>query len=770
MELDLSCAIMTICHTMAPQGATVEDCAEQLHLRGNELSALFKTFSTLIELGKLVETSSDRYIVSKSNPFQRIGIYKQYTKQFGFLTSIDGEEDIYIAEEDRQTAMHNDKVCVQLRPSIQGKHKRSGQVISIIERANEYIIGTFRWEKKGAFVQPDDEHLQEDIYIADTSDISIRTSARVLVKIIKWPQPHRKAVGKIIELVGYKGDKDLDIKIIMAKHQLPTAFSKETQQEALQIDKTIIPQSVRYDFRDRPLITIDSEDAKDLDDAIDVCRLANGNYRLGVYIADVSYYVAAGNAIDQEAYQRGTSVYLVDRVIPMLPEILSNDICSLRAGVDRYAMACVMEITPQGTVIHADIGPAIIHVKRRCNYVEIRRALEEKIIPEDLSVFMPMLNELKALAIDLKRMRTKRGAIDFDFPEYKVFLNEDGIPLRVEKRARTIAEQIVEECMLIANETVASYLQQTKNPSIYRVHDLPEEERVDMLYRVLHTFSLRLPDREHITSRTFQQIIQNSLGTPAEKVVQLLILRSMQQACYVTENRGHFGLASSCYTHFTSPIRRYPDLMVHRLLRQYWQHGRLTKKESDMSLDYHRQAALHASERERIAAEAERETINLKKAEYMAAHVGETYTAHITGITSFGLFVGLENGIEGLIHISYLTDDLYYFSEESYTLQSRYGGKIYRLGEEVEVTLVRVNVEKGEIDFVLGKIDNIHDLERIIVQKEKKGKKRIKKKSRQTTHDSFHAITHTKNAHHTNRHRRRKNGIHRRKKEWHKQK
>lgn len=708
MDKQLAHDIIKVC-SKTEKGATVEDCAEQLDLKGGQLAQLFTVFDELARSGVLMRIAGERYLAAQKSA-EITGIYKGYTKNFGFVITNDLKEDVYITESNRHTAMNNDKVQVRLLQSSQG-HRQEGEIIRIIERANTTVVGTYDRQQNCGFVIPDDERLREDIYVPLDKTLNARSSARVLVKITRWPEENRKAEGEITEVLGYDGDKDLDIKVIMARHGLPFDFPEAVKREAEAIDQTVVPTEDRRDYRDRNLITIDSEDAKDLDDAIDVVRLPNGNFRLGVYIADVSWYVRPHSAIDQEAYNRGTSVYLVDRVIPMLPTVLSNGICSLIAGQDRYSMTCVMEIDSQGQVVHADIAPAIIQVKRRCNYHEVKNALLEGIVPDDLKPFMPMLQDLRELSDILKTMRLRRGAIDFDFPEYKVILDPDGKPLRLERRDRSIAEQIVEESMLIANETVASYLRDSGNPSVYRIHEIPEPERLEMMRTVLSSFDLPVPDADEVKPADFQQLIEKSKGTDAEAVVQTIALRSMQQARYSTVNAGHFGLASECYTHFTSPIRRYPDLMVHRLIRQFQREGKLTEKEASLSLSFHTQAADQASTRERVAVEAERETDDLKKAEYMVPFVGEAFDAHITGITSFGLFVGLENGIEGLIHISLLTDDDYEFDEATYTMRGRLGGHVYRLGDPIEVTLAKVNTERCEIDFVPGRVDSLEDLQ-----------------------------------------------------------
>lgn len=724
MNLRLSHDIISLCSQAAPAGLTIEDCAEQLQLTGNELIDMFDVFDSLIRRGELVKTAEDRYI-GISAASEITGIYKGYTATFGFVLSENLKDDVYISEQHRHTAMNNDKVAVRVLQGGSGRHKQEGEITRIIERANTTLVGTFDLGRHCGFVVPDDERIRENIYIPEGKYGGARSSARVLVKITSWPEEDRKAEGEVIEVLGYDGDKDLDIKVIMARHQLPFDFPKEVKEAADGIDRQVVPEPDRADYRDRPLITIDSEDAKDLDDAIDVSVLPNGSYRLGVYIADVSYYVRPRSVIDQEAYNRGTSVYLVDRVIPMLPTVLSNGICSLNAQEDRYAMACVMEINRDGQVVHADIGPAIIRVKRRCNYKEIKKALLDDIIADDLRPFMPMLQELRDLAVILKEMRIRRGAVDFDFPEYKVILDAEGVPLRLEKRERTIAEQMVEESMLIANETVASYLRDSENPSVYRIHEQPDPERMALMRKVLSGFRLPVPDETEPKPAEFQKLLEATKGTAEEAVVQTIALRSMSQARYATINAGHFGLASVCYTHFTSPIRRYPDLMIHRLIRQYQQDGKLSEKEAQASMSYHTLAAEQASVRERAAAEAERETDDLKKAEYMQPFIGQAFDARVTGITSFGLFVGLENGVEGLIHITLLTDDEYEFDESTYTMAGLHSGYRFRLGDPVRVTLAKVNLERCEIDFAPGEFESLEDLQRLM---ERNSGKRHKKK------------------------------------------
>ena len=455
------------------------------------------------------------------------------------------------------------------------------------------------------------------------------------------------------------------------------------------------------------MVTIDGEDAKDLDDAVSGRKLPNGNYELGVHIADVSHYVVSGQAIDNEAYKRGTSVYLVDRVVPMLPEVLSNGICSLNAHEDRYAMTCMMEIDKDGKVVNYRIRPSIIHVGRRCSYKEVYKALEENIVPHDLEDFMPMLHDLAEISKILNRMRRRRGALDFDFPEYKVLLDHDGTPLRIVKRDRTMAERLIEECMLIANETVASHLEHTHRTSVYRIHENPSEEKLDLFQKVLNYLGQNLVlSADGVTPRDFQKILDVVKGQDIEQVAQIMTLRSMQQAKYSINNVGHFGLASTCYTHFTSPIRRYPDLMVHRLLKadMHWKNG-YSKRDVDEA--FLAGAVEHSSIQEQVATEAERDTVDLKKTQYMVPFVGEVFEGTISSITSFGMFVELENGIDGLVHMSMMNDDYYFFDEEHFVLVGKRTGKTYHLGEKVTVTLVKADVEKKQIDFVLGEVNNL---------------------------------------------------------------
>lgn len=696
--------ILTYYRSLYPKGVPIEDFLYASNRLGErDVEQCLQTAKELVRTGELVEQGNHIYVWA--NPSYRLtGIFKRQPNGSGFVILEGDVDDVHIGPSLSGTAMNNDRVAITLlgKNAMTINKKPEGRIIAVLERANTSVVGTYERKAKFGFVVPDDERIGTDIYIPLGKEQNARSGAKVLVNIIKFPEAKQKTEGEVERIVGYEGDKGLDISMIMARHKLPFEFPKKVMKESESIPMSITVNPKRLDLRQLPMITIDGEDAKDLDDAVSCEVMDNGHYKLGVHIADVSHYVRSGSAIDREAYDRGTSVYLVDRVIPMLPEVLSNGICSLNAGEDRYAMTCFMEIDNQGTVVDYQIKPSMIHVDRRCSYREIYLAIAEDIIPDDLQSLMPMVHRLHTVSRILRDMRKRRGAIDFDFPEYKVMLDSEGVPLRIVKRDRTLAERLIEECMLIANETVANYLRRTMDTSVYRIHETPTEEKTDVYQKVLNCLGQQvLLNHETLTPKIFQDLLGKVSGTPYERTVQIMTLRSMQQAKYSTENAGHFGLASSCYTHFTSPIRRYPDLMVHRLLKAaiHWKGG---YTERDITPDYLARAAEHASIREQIAVEAERETTDLKKVQYMAPYVGEVFHGYVSSITSFGLFVELDNGIDGLVHLSSMRDDYYYFDEDHFQLVGKHTGNTYALGDEVTVTLVKADVERKEIDFVIG--------------------------------------------------------------------
>lgn len=639
------------------------------------------------------------------------GVYKSYGTRFGFLLTDDEHEDIYIAEADRLNAVNNDTVEVKTMKSRTGRHSTEGKIIRVVERADTSFVCTYEMTRDGGEAIPVDEKINMVIQIPEGQEMDAVTGARVVAEVTEWPGEWTDAKGKVTELIGYEGDKGVDIDIIIAQHKLPHVFSDELMEEANHLSRDIHPGEGVADFRDQPIVTIDGADSKDLDDAVYCVRKENGHFELGVHIADVSRYVRRGTLLDKEAYRRGTSVYLADRVIPMLPFQLSNDLCSLNHDEDRYAMSCIMDVAPDGTVKKERITPSVVRVARRCNYAEINQAFKEDVASDDLRIHLPMLRDLKACADALRKNRTKRGALDFDFPEYKVILDEEGKPLRIEKRMRGEAEMMIEDAMIAANETVARFLRDTGHTSVYRVHDHPDEEKLNALKRLIMIMGLPIQIPKDPEPKDIQKLLEEVKGQDIEAVIQVMTLRSLPQACYSTENNGHFGIASECYTHFTSPIRRYPDLMVHRLIRQALSEE-LTKAEWKRQTEFLVRAADHCSEAEQNATQTERDVTDLKMTEYMVPFVGEPFEARITGITRFGIFVGLDNGVEGLIHIDTMEDDEYIYQEDTMTLQGRFSGKTYAMGMLLQVTLVRADKEKKEVDFIMGEIHSPLNLEK----------------------------------------------------------
>lgn len=656
------------------------------------------------------------------------GVYKSYGR-FGFLITDDDHEDVYISERDHLNAVNNDTVEVKTMKSETGRHNTEGRVMKVLERANDTFVCTYEMLKDGGEAVPIDEKVDMYIEIPEGQEMDATTGARVIVEVTRWPGEWTDAEGRVTEVIGYKGDKGLDIDIIVAQHRLPHEFSEKVLDEAENLPRDIRMEKGLTDFRALPIVTIDGPDSKDLDDAVYCEKKANGHFELSVHIADVSRYVTKGSLLDDEAYRRGTSVYLADRVIPMLPFQLSNDLCSLNHDEDRYAMSCVMDVSPDGKVKTDLVTPSVVRVARRCNYPEINKAFHEGIMPEDLSHFMPMLQDLKECADALRVDRTRRGALDFDFPEYKVILDEEGTPLRIEKRIRSDAEKMIEDAMIAANEAVARFLEKTGHTSIYRVHEHPDEEKLNSLKRLIAIMGLDLSIPKDPEPKDIQKLLETVKGEDIEAVVQVMTLRSLPQACYSTENAGHFGIASECYTHFTSPIRRYPDLMVHRLIRQAISDG-LSKAELKKQTEFLLRAADHCSETEQNATDTERDVDDLKMTEYMVPFVGEPFDAHVTGITRFGVFVGLDNGVEGLVHIDSMDDDEYIYQEDTMTLKGRFSGTTYSMGMPVRVTLVKADKERREVDFIMGEIHSPLNLEkktRSSTRSKSHSKKKMKK-------------------------------------------
>lgn len=642
------------------------------------------------------------------------GRFQLTSKGFGFVIPDNKGErpDVFIPPRALNGAMNNDRVLARINNDSSGK-KPEGEILRIIIHANNKVVGVFHKNKDFAFVTPDDKRIGQDVYVMKRNFNGAEDGQKVVVEITQWPQENRKAEGKITEILGNIGDVGLEILSIIKQNDLPLEFPEEVLVASQKVPKTIKKNEIegRRDLRDRTVVTVDGEDAKDLDDAVYVEQVASDEYLLGVYIADVSYYVTENSVLDKEALARGTSVYLVDRVLPMLPERLSNGICSLNAGEDRLSMACEMHIDLDGKVLSYEIFPAVINVRHRLSYNIVRGILaNDQVLCSKYTDVVPMVGKMDALRKILQDKRAHRGAVDFDLPEQKVILDEKLHPIEIVQRIHGDAESIIEEFMLAANETVAQHMFKKQWPFIYRVHDIPSEEKMQDFAKLLANFNIKFKASEEVKPKEIQQAIKKIVGRPEERLITTVALRSMKQAVYQTENIGHFGLAAKYYTHFTSPIRRYPDLIVHRLLRSWMKNPKLKASETEFLGDKLDNIAEHSSIRERAAADAERATVELKKCEYMADHLGEEFDGTISGVTAFGMFVELENGVEGLVHISSLMDDYYEFYEERYALVGTHTGHVYRLGDKVRIEVLQVNISDVSIDFIMaGENDGVRE-------------------------------------------------------------
>ena len=709
MTLTLQDRIWSYLKHQAEKPLPAEEIAERLCLTDEELIGFDTALEELELAGRIIRNAGDLYgIPSRMN--LTVGRLSMSVRKFGFIIpdTRESEEDtdVFIPAYAMGTAMHNDRVVARITPAAAPGRSREGEIIRILERANERIVGTFENSRNFGFVTPDDARLGKDIFIPKKCSHKAKTGSKVVAEITRWPTEHHQAEGNIVEVLGQTGEPGVDILSIMRSYDLSEEFPKEVRTAAEKTEQEPLPEDYRgrRDRRDLRIVTIDGEDAKDLDDGVYAEKRKDG-YFLGVYIADVSWYVREDQPLDREARERGTSVYLVDRVIPMLPKELSNGICSLNAGVDRLSMACEMQLDRNGRVTSYEILPVVIHVYRRLTYHLVNKVLADREQPflDDQADILPMLEHLSEIRDLRKKLRQDRGSIDFELPEIKVKLDPDGHPTALVKREGSLAESIIEECMLAANETVAEHIEKKHLPFIYRVHEQPNREKLEQLNRLLAAFGLhiRADAEENVCPRDIGQVLAKVKGRPEERMISAVSLRSMQQARYAAENLGHFGLAAKHYTHFTSPIRRYPDLIVHRLLRETFASGTIPLARREQLRSLLPEIAEHASKRERIAMEAERETVRLKEIEYMARFVGETFHGIISGVTAFGIFVELENGVEGLVHVSSMAKDYYTYLEDQYALVGQSSQQTYRLGDEAEVILARANPEEKTLDLVL---------------------------------------------------------------------
>lgn len=658
----------------------------------------------LIAEGRVFETKKGK-LASPKDLQMATGTFIGHARGFGFVTPDAGGEDIFIPASETMGAMQKDRVLYKVLHKAEKGKKADGVIVRILERGQQRIVGTFEAGSKGyGFVVADDKKIAKDIFISRENTKGAVTGHKVVVEITDYGEDRRNPEGKVIEILGHINDPGVDILSVIRRYELAVEFSEEVYAEIEHLGTEVAEadKKGREDLRDLLTITIDGADAKDLDDAVSLKRLGNGNFELGVHIADVSHYVRENTALDKEAYARGTSVYLVDRVIPMLPHKLSNGICSLNPHVDRLALSCLMEVNGRGEVVSHRILESVINSDYRMTYTAVREILEDgtPALLEQYAEILPMLEDMEELRQILGEKRRKRGSVNFDLPESKIILDENGKPIDIKPYEKSIATNMIEEFMLVCNETIAENSFWQEMPFMYRSHQEPDEDKLEKMEQFLRGFGyyLRKKDGE-IHPRELQKVLQKAEETDEERIITRMVLRSMMQARYTAENGGHFGLAAKYYCHFTSPIRRYPDLEIHRMIKKML-HGELDEKASA----YYRRKmpdwAKHCSKQERVAEDAERDTDALKKVEFMEDKVGQIYEGIISGVTNWGIYVELPNTIEGMVALSQMDDDYYEFDEKKMLVFGKRTKKSYRLGDKVIVSVAKVDRMMGTIDFV----------------------------------------------------------------------
>lgn len=633
------------------------------------------------------------------------GIFRRHERGFGFVILEDEEEDIYIAKEDSKDAFSGDRVLVKLKKKSSGA-RQEGIILKVIEHKKDTLVGTFQKSKNFGFVIPDDKKLCRDIFISKKNFGKARNNHKVLVQITRYPQKGKKAEGKILEVIGNVNEAGIDMLSLIKDYDLPYKFPKEVVKEAQKYGDKINLEDAknRVDLRGKyNIFTIDGEDAKDLDDAVCVRKLENGNYKLDVHIADVSNYVKEDSLLDKEALLRGTSIYMLNRVIPMLPRELSNGICSLNEGEDRYTLSVSMEIDPKGKLIYSDVFKGIINVTRRMSYKDVQSILDnsDNVIVEKYKEYIPDFKLMEELAHILKEKRITKGYLNLDIPESKIILDKDGYAIDVKKYETTFANEIIEQFMLIANETIAEKFYWLKAPFIYRVHEDPDIEKVTELNKLLFNFGYKIHVKEgKIYPAEFAKILKEVEGKPEEKIVSNMILRTLKVAVYDSENKGHFGIASKYYCHFTSPIRRYPDLFIHRIISKYLKNNyTLSEKKVELYSKIAENDAKQSSDREKIATQVERDSIDIKKAEYMSNKIGEEYEGIISGVTQFGVFVELENTVEGLIRFENLGDEYYEYDPDHKILIGERSKETFKIGDKINIEVIDANKQEKRISF-----------------------------------------------------------------------
>ncbi len=685
---------------------SIEELEEILGIRSaEELKTLLACLRDLENSLKVYHTNKGNYMLF-NNSHLRVGRLIGNKKGFGFV-DIEGDEDVFIPPTCMNGAIHGDQVIVEIT-SKKGLDLE-GRIVKVLDRKLHQIVGEFYYKGGLGHIDPDDKKISIHIDIEQSKTMGAMNGHKVLVRLIgKGEKGNYK--GEVIKILGHKNDPGVDILSIVSKYEINDVFSDEVMEAVEQLPLEVTEEEYigRRDLRNKTIFTIDGDDAKDLDDAVSIDKLENGHYLLGVHIADVSHYVKENGEIDKEAYERGTSVYLADRVIPMLPHKLSNGICSLNGGVDRLTMSCDMEIDEKGNIVDYDIYESVINSKKRMTYRAVNDILEKNIVEPGYEPFVDDLKEMEVLAHILRKNKERRGYIDFDIDEAKIIVNDNGEAIDVKLRERGTGEKLIEDFMIAANETVATHIYYMELPFIYRIHGKPNEEKIESFSQFLKTLGISIQyNKNEITPKDMQRVLDSLKENKLFHLLSSLLLRSMQKAVYDKNNIGHFGLASKCYTHFTSPIRRYPDQTVHRLLRTYLFQKKLdpeTIRYWDLKLI---SIAEHSSEKERNAISCEREVDDMKKAEYMMKHIGEEYEGMITSVLNFGMFVELDNLIEGLISNDDMRGDTYYYDESTFSYVGKNSNKRYRLGDRVKVTVLNASKENKTVDFILSEMKDM---------------------------------------------------------------
>lgn len=681
----------------------ITELAKVFGIGKKEIKAFKSTLKSMEKDGQIVKTRTEHYGLPDKMGLLP-GKLQSHARGYGFVITDEEGPDVFVSSSNMNGAMNGDRVMVKITKEKAENKKCEGEIIRILERTNSTIIGTYEDSRNFGFVIPHDKRIIQDVFIPKGEKNGAKSADIVIIEITQWPEPRRNPEGRVVEILGKKGEKGIDILSIIKKYKLPEDFPPKVLKYTDNIEMEI-PEGEykrRKDLRDVRMVTIDGEDAKDLDDAVSIEKLENGNYYLGVHIADVSHYAKENSPLDKEALKRATSVYLIDRVIPMLPKKLSNGICSLNPREGRLTLSCLMEINKDGKVVNYEIVESIIKTDERMTYTDVTKILrdKDKELMEKYDYLVEDFKAMEELCNILYNKRLKRGAIDFDFEECKIILNPQGKPIDIKPYERAIANRIIEEFMLVCNETVAEHMFWANTPFVYRVHEDPDEEKLMHFSEFAHNLGVAIRWGNEIHPKMLQGVIEQVKGKDEEVVINTLLLRSLKQARYSPECIGHFGLAAKYYCHFTSPIRRYPDLIIHRIIKEFI-NGRLDEKKTNnlvKAVDY---ASMQSSERERVADEAEREVDDLKKAEYMSERIGEEYDGIISSVTNFGMFVELPNTVEGLVHISTLDDDYYIYDEKHLCLIGERTKNTYRLGNKVKIKVESVDLDAYEVNFKL---------------------------------------------------------------------